>query len=682
MKQYLLTLLMFWGLTATYAQDVNDRTSPYGGMFKILHQRTYTGQYPRPHYPKVSQALKRAADGSTNETTQPLEFNDRVWFPGEWEEVKAILVTVPYTYWVAGHENDNRYAAVLQVPGHAIYYFRANENADPEIVGEGPYTSRIDVTSKHAAIFLNIMDGIQEAGVEAWVRVESENDARVLRNTMREKGLRTDLLRFFEASGNSYWLRDCGPICFYYGDDDQLAMLDFFYDRNRDIDDMLPSILHRKTGMRNFITTVVWEGGNCLVDGVGGLVTSSAIDDNGNDDTHGPISWDGEDYSTISETEKPALTAEQVEEALHDMLGQRQTMVLPRLMFDGGTGHVDLYADTWDENGFLFTQMPDSYNDWYDYQCVNQNAEYMYKQHSFFGRNYIEMGRLPFPAKNDGSEFSSEDEYTRYTRSYANHCIVNNYIIQPCFSPVDENHMPTAEWDRANIELMKARYPGYTFYCVDMRELDEQGGSIHCVTKQIPADSPIRILHKRIHGGVSVGALTEIPFSAIITNNSGIKRAQLVYRINQGEWQTVELKTNGNRWYCSVPINNLGMSKTVEYYISATSNNGKTITKPFTAEKGGHYEFWLSDVGDYDAEMFDFGTDPMPMDHITFELGTKYLKEDTSTDNGMILGVNEVADTKAKNAGNEWYTLDGQRLSTAPSVSGIYINNGKKVVKK
>jgi hypothetical protein len=31
----------------------------------------------------------------------------------------------------------------------------------------------------------------------------------------------------------------------------------------------------------------------------------------------------------------------------------------------------------------------------------------------------------------------------------------------------------------------------------------------------------------------------------------------------------------------------------VDYYLSATSNNGKTITKPMTAGQGGYYTFYL-----------------------------------------------------------------------------------------
>ena len=89
--------------------------------------------------------------------------------------------------------------------------------------------------------------------------------------------------------------------------------------------------------------------GLLLVVGAGGLITSSAIYGN-NSDTHGPVIWDGNDYSTISYLEKPALSQSEVDEALSGMLGQNNYNVLTRLANDGGTGHVDLFADATTSN--------------------------------------------------------------------------------------------------------------------------------------------------------------------------------------------------------------------------------------------------------------------------------------------------------------------------------------------
>ena len=47
---------------------------------------------------------------------------------------------------------------------------------------------------------------------------------------------------------------------------------------------------------------------------------------------------------------------------------------------------------------------------------------------------------------------------------------------------------------------------------------------------------------------------------------------------------------DGNIYDAVLPINKDLAADTIEYYISAKSNNGKTITKPMTAPKG-YYTF-------------------------------------------------------------------------------------------
>ena len=675
-----LLLLIFMMATAARAQQAEDyaqRSLEPGTLSHLLHKQAYNGEYPLPNLPKASESLLRVARDASG---QPLNFPERVWFPGEWEEVKAVCVSPLYFHLVPGHENDNRYEASPIVEGYGSYLYMENPQATADTIGYGAYISMLDVTSSYGIPLLYLMDGIQKAGAEAWVRIEATSDEQKIRSALESRGMRTDKLRFFYSSGNAYWFRDCGPICFYYGDDDKLAMLDFFYGRNRSLDDLLPSVLHRQMDIPNYITNVVWEGGNCLVDGAGGLITSSAVYAN-NSYTYGPVVWDGSDYATISYLEKPALNQSQVDEALSGMLGQMSYCVLTRLAHDGGTGHVDLYADAIDENGFLFAQMPELYNTWHDYGVVNQNVDLMYNEKSFWNVNYYDMGRLPFPSMNDGSDFASETEYgERYSRTYANHLLVNNYILQPCFSPVGEDGMPTAEWDRANIEAMKKLYPGYTFYCVDMRSFDGSGGSIHCVTKQIPADNPIRILHMHLHGNVSMGDLTEVPFRAIITNKSGIKSAQLVYRAGNRDWQTLELTGNGNSWSGKVAASSFTNGQQVDYYIQATSNNGKTITKPINAAHGGYFSFTPDNTVTYNDDVFDFGIEPVANDKIMFVLNTKYLTEDTSTDSPS--GISEVYTASQSNIDDGWYTISGCRLNSKPTAKGIYLHQGKKVVIK
>ena len=668
----LLVVLLALSVTAN-AQDTKPQTF---NLHKLMHKRAIPKNIPKPDVPiATAEDMRRAHDASG----APLNFPDRVWFPGEWEEVKAIVVAIPYLYYVPDKKEDKRYSARPIVPGYAIWYYAESKDDPVQEVGRGAYESYFKLDSESGHVSLQLIDAIQRAGVEAWVRIEQPGDEESVRYYMEAHAMRTDNIRFFVSGGNSVWFRDCGPICFYYGDEDKVAMLDFLYDYERPLDDVLPSVLHRWQGIPNYINQVVWEGGNCLVDGAGGLMTSTAMYELNQDKT-GPVIWDGKDPKTIKYTTRDPLNANQCYEALKGMVGQAGTNIVERLIHDGGTGHIDLYADAIDENGLLFARMPETYNNWKDYATLEGNVTYMLKQKNCWQDPYVNWGDLPFPSYDDGSDWNSEEEYGKFARTYANHLIVNNYILQPCFSPVDENYMPTAAWDRANIEAMKKLYPGYTFHCIDMRTYDGSGGSIHCITKQIPADNPVRILHDAMYNKVNFGTLTEVPFSAFITNKSGIKNASLHYLVGDGEWQKVDMTVNGNRWYCRVPASNFPKGKTVFYYIEATSNNGKTVTKPFTAENGGYYDFTPDETVEYKADDYDFSTEPVAKEKITFLLDTQWLTEDKSTDEPT--GISEITASKPAAVSNVWYTLDGRRLNNAPTTKGLYIYQGKKVVIK
>ena len=517
------------------------------------------------------------------------------WFPGEWEEVQAIVVTPYYTYNSTNASYQGYYyMASPIVTGWASVYHYTSQGWN--YVDVTPYTAEMDTVSSFGQVCFYLMDAIQKGGAQAWVRVESFDDTTAVLSHLATKGLRHDNVRFLEAPGNSFWYRDCGPICFYYGEGDTVGMLDFEYYPGRALDDSLPVFIERQFGLPNFTTSIEWEGGNCLVDGAGMVVTSDHIY-SANSDNEGQYVWDGVNISSLSQQQKNRLTKAQVQDSMSRLIGTRATHILPTFRYDGGTGHVDLYADMVDENLFVFSQMPEDYSSWYDYKVGQKNMDSLCSYQSYFGANYRRR-YIPFPSRDNGSNFASQTQYNnQYTRTYSNHTFVNNLIIQPCFSTVGSDGMPTAEWDRANIEELKKAYPGYTLYCVDVREFDGTGGAIHCITKQIPAEHPIRILHQALHDNTgNTYASNGAPILAQITNVDGIDSAAVFYRFDGGQWHHVVMTPDATHQYAAViPTNGelQGDYTKVEYYISATSNAGKTITKPMTASQGGFFEFYL-----------------------------------------------------------------------------------------
>jgi len=627
MKKTILSIIALACCLSIAAQSLSEQQQREWRQLK--HKRDISLQSRKPQYPLAPETTAKSSADYAKDLPQ-----DRVWFPGEWEEVKAIVVTPYYSYYPDTNLGAGTYIADPLVTGVADYYkYSPSQGGWVETGKHGPYRSVMDSTSTFGKVFFYLMDGIQKGHAEAWVRVEHAKDSACVLRTLARLGLRHDSVRFIEGPGNSFWYRDCGPICFYHGSEDRVAMMDFGYYPGRALDDSLPSLITQQMNVPNYITPIEWEGGNCLVDGAGFLFTSDAIY-NGNTDQYGQLTWDGVHYNSINYTNKTPLTAAQTREAFRSLIGQRETHILPAFQYDGGTGHVDLYADMCEENGFVFSIMPSAYSGWTDYRTGTQNMDSLCSYRSFLGRNYL-RDSIPFPKTDNGGNFSSQADYNNnYTRTYSNHTFVNDLILQPCFSTV-ANGRPTQPWDRENIEALQAAYPGYTIYPIDVREFDGSGGAIHCVTKQIPADNPVRILHKSIVGCADAMDCYDIPVSAIITNRSGISHAECIYRINGGEWQTLPLNPNGNKYSAMLPTASLepdsANAYNFEYYISATSNNGKTMCKPITAHQGGYYRFFMDGRPDiFDSTDYDFSTDSVPATDITFLFDAQRTQRDTT----------------------------------------------------
>ena len=121
----------------------------------------------------------------------------------------------------------------------------------------------------------------------------------------------------------------------------------------------------------------------------------------------------------------------------------------------------------------------------------------------------------------------------------------------------------------------------------------------------------------------------------------------------------------------------------MSYYLSATSNNGKTVTKPINAQKGSLYGFTITSAVEYDKNQFDYTTEPVPVDQIKFYIANSLIREDTSVE-PTPTGIVEIEDGNGgmDNVRKGWYTISGMPLTQKPTAKGIYIYNGNKVVIK
>ena len=556
-----------------------DTSKSLGKYYQKYHARTPIKDSTRVRTLSVSSPKEESGHKSSESLDMPSSF----WFPGEFEEVQAILITWPYMH------VDSNYTRYLEPIDDTLGYYYKSGSYHLE-----KYVSIIDTFSdtRLPIIFAELADAIQKGNAQVWINICNASDSSIIKHYMNKNGKPLKNYRFFISKNNSFWYRDCGPVAFYQGKNDEVAFLDFEYYGGRPVDDKLPIKIGKAANIPVHTTTIEYEGGNILLDGVGTLFTSDMVYD-ANQDKYGLSVVENGVYV---EQQKTPLTKAQIRDSLIHLLNLSRLEILPMLVADGGTGHIDLYASMWDENNFVYTKYPEEMNKQTDYRISAQNIDSMLSLYSFHNRLYRGED-IPLPRKDDGSWYTNANDFETYTRTYSNSTFVNNVIIQPTFS--NEN-WGAWDWDLQSIEIMKEKFPGYEIIPIDIRGykgdlyagFDGMGGAIHCITKQIPAENPIRILHGSLQGSFE-GYNNTYPIFATITNKSGIAAATCFWREKGNEtWASLPLSLEGhNLFFANLHRDTISNNDTIEYYISATSNNGKTITKPFTAPKG-YYSFY------------------------------------------------------------------------------------------
>lgn len=485
--------------------------------------------------PASSIKPKSAATLKTTGTTAIIPSDAR--FTGEFEEVQAVFISWPYT-WSAIPVVDTM------------------------------------ISSPTTPLYTKLADGIQKANAKVYITVWEAADTAAVKACMAINGTPLTNYRFFVYDGDDIWARDFGPVNYYYDTDDKLGWMDFKYYPGRDFDNVLTQKWGAELGIPVAQSVIFQEGGNLLADGTGNLATTDAV------------YYQNSVYN--------AYSSSRTNDSLKSNLALKRLDVLPALPHDGGTGHIDLYLDMTDENTFIHTKMPTAMASVFgftDYAIANKNIDTLKTRLNYRGFSYG-FYSIPFPTRDDGSWYTSASDYETYTRTYSNHLIVNKTIIQPIFSDAFSGN---AAGDAAAIDSIKKAYPGYKIIPIDMRYLDGSGGSIHCITKEMAADNPLRFLHTPYRN--VVWYQTAYPIDAIITNRSGIASATLYWRVKgTSAWNTIGMwSAPGNHWLANLPSAGVLPFDVIEYYISATSNNGKTITRPMPGADGP-YNFWFENT--------------------------------------------------------------------------------------
>ena len=148
--------------------------------------------------------------------------------------------------------------------------------------------------------------------------------------------------------------------------------------------------------------------------------------------------------------------------------------------------------------------------------------------------------------------------------------IINKTVIIPTYE---------LQYDTTAFRIYREAMPGYNIVGINSNAIIPSLGTIHCIVKEVGVSEPIWISHAKMDSVVYDE--DSIAVSAVIKTKSGIADASIFWTtdttlgFNSSSMQFVS--GDSAVGYIPVQID----STVIYYYISATSNSGRTINKTY-----------------------------------------------------------------------------------------------------
>jgi agmatine/peptidylarginine deiminase len=456
--------------------------------------------------------------------------------PAEWEELQAVIMAWPYLK--VSPQDD---AKAIQRD-----FKKLTENC-----------------------WIKIAAAVQEE-CDVWIKIRTPEDSLAIKKAMTLNGTPLKNYRFIVAPGENFWVRDFGPMFFYYGTKDSIGVIDARYHRHQSEDndgDHIPVVIADMMKAAVVNTPLYYEAGNIDTDGYGNAFFTSRV-------------------HHLNSAEN-GWSREQTYEAMQSAFHVTRLTELRDLPCDGGTGHVDMFFKLLNEQTIALTEYPSSVTS-SDRTILEENLLKI-KSLSTPNNAPYHIVRVPMPTSDNGKyENASCVQLNTDPRTYINGIFVNKTFILPVFS---DSATGNVSGDMEVVNLFKKNLPGYKIVPVDSRLLSVMRGGIHCITMQVPAENPIRFMVKKFPNGV-VPLQREFPVEAVIANKDGIRVTSLHWRKKgSSEWAYQRLKEEGaNTFSGKIYGDGFRIGDTVEYYFQAKSFNGKKLNHPITAPEG-YYQF-------------------------------------------------------------------------------------------
>lgn len=315
-----------------------------------------------------------------------------------------------------------------------------------------------------------------KGGEKVHLIVYDKKHFRHVLHMLKYYGIGTENVTFHYIPTNDLWMRDNGPTFVVNEDDDkkQLAIVKWGFNGwggryKYDLDNRVPFKIQERVAVPLFETGITMEGGNIEVNGKGVMILSES--------------------AVLNKNRNPYLTKEDAERVFRQFLGVDKIIWLTGVKADkniGWTddtdGHVDTLARFVSPDTVVYSWTEDKNDP--KYPIVKKAREELISQAIDMGLhlNFIplilpENGVYSTSHIGGGGGLLQKRKSTRVEASYTNFYVANRVVLVPQYA--NKN-------DEFALETLSKLFPNRKVIGINVTELAENGGEIHCVTQQEP----------------------------------------------------------------------------------------------------------------------------------------------------------------------------------------------------
>jgi agmatine deiminase len=299
------------------------------------------------------------------------------------------------------------------------------------------------------------MTAALQAGEKVHIIAYDSTELNHIKSVLNQASVPMGNIDFFIYKTDDVWVRDNGPI-FVYDNNNNLVVLDWGFngwgnDTPFSLCDSIPFQVSRDLSLpRVDLSAMVLEGGAIEHDGNGTMMATRS--------------------SVTHSSRNPNLTEAQIEQYLTNYMGFTKFIWL-----DGVYGleitdmHIDGFARFANDSTIVTMNRADLI--YWDVPAADIDT--LFSASDVDGNAYA-FSYLPL-TQND--VVTTYGKNLGYKGSYVNYYIGNKVVLVPTYN--DPN-------DSLAVQLVQNLYPNRTAIGVDVRNLYEYGGMIHCVTQQQP----------------------------------------------------------------------------------------------------------------------------------------------------------------------------------------------------